>query len=189
MNSFRSLFKSDLNFYVDYCNMEFPFPINNVKKTYKDLIRFFLTPSGRFSFLLRLFQTSKLNFIKKIGFWLINLLYSCDISSTMSLGKHAYFPHPFGIVIGGGVVFEGDVIIFNNTTFGKKRPGTADEMPKIHSNVLIGAGARILGGIKVENNSIVAANAVLFSDLGPNQTYLSNGSRRLGVYWTMHERE
>ncbi|MDB9526436.1 hypothetical protein PN498_10590 [Oscillatoria sp. CS-180] len=95
--------------------------------------------------------------------------YGCYLSFKGSIGKRLYLPHPAGIVIGDGVVIEDDVSIWQNVTLGSHgKPRARQEYPYICSGVKIFAGAVLLGNIKVGENAIVGANAVVLSDVPAN---------------------
>lgn len=66
--------------------------------------------------------------------------------------------------IGKGVVVMQQVTIGSNTTKGSKRNGS----PIIEDNVFIGAGAKIIGNVRVGHNSRVGANCVVVKDVPPN---------------------
>lgn len=52
-------------------------------------------------------------------------------------------------------------------------PGSTDAVPTIGNNVIIGAGAKIIGGIKVGDNVVIGANAVCTKDVSDNITVVS----------------
>lgn len=88
------------------------------------------------------------------------LLFSSVIS--FYLPKSVHLPHPVGIVIGKGVTFGDNVIIMQNVTIGVARLGES-KAPRIGSNVLIGAGAVVVGDIYIPDNTVIRANAVVTS--------------------------
>ena len=75
------------------------------------------------------------------------------------------------IVIGEYSEIGDDVFIFNGVTLGSTIPGLPEiKQPKIGNKVLIGSGAKILGGITIGDNVIIGANAVVVKSFGPNIT-------------------
>jgi serine O-acetyltransferase len=71
-------------------------------------------------------------------------------------------PHPNGIVIHPDAVIGPNCLIFQQVTIGQgSKPGA----PVIEGHVDIGAGAKILGGIKIGEHSIIGANAVVVKDV------------------------
>jgi serine O-acetyltransferase len=89
-------------------------------------------------------------------------VYGLEIGNQVTLGEGIDFVHPIGIVIGG------DARIGNRVRFmGNNTVGTAKEngYPVIEDDVTIGAGARILGPIRVGKGAIIGANAVVIRDV------------------------
>ena len=88
-----------------------------------------------------------------------------EIDKAVKLGHGVYFVHPLGTVVGGDARVGDRVRFFGNNTV-----GTAKEngYPSIEDDVWVGAGARILGPIKVGARSTIGANAVVLSDVPPD---------------------
>ncbi len=88
-----------------------------------------------------------------------------EIGKEVTLGEGVYFVHPVGVVIGG------DSRIGNRVRFyGSNTIGTASDngYPVIEDDVWIGAGARILGPVRVGARSRIGANAVVVNDVPPD---------------------
>ena len=90
------------------------------------------------------------------------------------------FPHgPRGVFISGGARIGKNVVIFQQVTIGSnmllntKRPGK----PRIGSDVYIGAGAKIIGGVTVGDGCRVGANAVVYNDLPPHSVAIPARTR------------
>lgn len=83
------------------------------------------------------------------------------------LGR-VHFPHPVGIVIGDGVRIGRNVYIYQNVTIGLLEKATKGEVPKypmLGDEVIVYAGAVIVGGISIGHRSIIGANAVISCDI------------------------
>lgn len=154
----------------DICDDLFP------NATFKSFLVNYLI-SVRFRVLLnhrigKFFFNSRYFFFKQIGVWYKIRLISkrgCDISYNSFIGKNLKMPHPIGIIIGDGVVINNNVKIFQQVTFGSH--GKKDEeknYPTIEDNVIIFAGAKIIGNIVVGENAIIGANAVVNIDVPAN---------------------
>ncbi|MGA3394046.1 serine acetyltransferase [Lactiplantibacillus pentosus] len=101
-----------------------------------------------------------IKFIYKIlNFIILKLLLNCEIPSKAKIGKGLIIFHPYGIIINGGVIIGENLILRHQVTIGNK--GTNLDCPEIGDNVSIGAGAKIIGNIKIPSNSSIGANAVV----------------------------
>ena len=90
--------------------------------------------------------------------------YQCRITPGAKIGKHLTIPHPNGIVVGKGREIGDNVTIYHQVTIGQNH----GKYPVIGNNVIIYAGAKIVGGIRVGDNCIVGANAVVIDDVPEN---------------------
>lgn len=91
----------------------------------------------------------------------------CEISESAEIGEGLVIPHPNGIVIGQGVIIGNNAKIHQQVTIGVKQ-NHSTEFPEIGTDVFIGAGAKILGKIKIGNNVRIGANAVVLIDVPDN---------------------
>ncbi|MGB9980296.1 serine O-acetyltransferase EpsC [Methanobacterium sp.] len=99
---------------------------------------------------------------------LLNVLINpIEIHTTAQIGSGIYIGHPMGVVIGGNTKLGNNITIGPNVVFAIKWNDNLD-YPTVGDNVLIGAGSKLLGGVKIGNNSIIGANAVVTKDVPPN---------------------
>ena len=97
-----------------------------------------------------------------------NILSANSISFEATIGKNTMFYHRgLGCVVHGRTVIGDNCVIFQNVTMGSKwSDGHCEgEAPTIGDGVMIGAGAVILGDIRVGNDVIIGANAVVTEDV------------------------
>jgi serine acetyltransferase len=89
-------------------------------------------------------------------------LFGIEIGRDVELGEGVVFLHTVGVVIGGDARI-GDRVVF----LGGNTVGTIDwkGYPRIGNDVIIGAGARILGPITIGNGATIGANAVVVSNV------------------------
>jgi serine O-acetyltransferase len=97
----------------------------------------------------------------------------CDIA--LALPKSVFLPHPMGIVIHNGTRLGANVVIGHQVTLGGRDVSAA--APVIEDGVYIGAGAKILGGLRIGRGATVGANAVVTRDVPPGRTVV--GANRL----------
>ena len=105
------------------------------------------------------------------------LFYSNNIYASVTVGEGtSFYHHGLGCVINGKTVIGRNCNVFQNVTIGSRwKDGECQgESPVIGDNVLIGAGAVILGDIKVGNNVRIGANAVVIKDVPDNCTVVGN---------------
>lgn len=95
---------------------------------------------------------------------MMTAIYGLEIGNDVELGDGVSFVHPIGIVIGGNAKIGNRVRFMGNNTV-----GTAKEngYPVIEDDVTVGAGARILGPIRVGKGAVIGANAVVIRDVPP----------------------
>jgi serine O-acetyltransferase len=98
--------------------------------------------------------------------------FGCHIHSSAEIDSTTKFPHPQGIVIGAGVKIEGGVSIFQQVTLGGAQWGdsAAGRHPHIGSGTTIFAGAKLIGPIRIGDNCMIGANAVVLTDVPDNCT-------------------
>jgi serine acetyltransferase len=90
---------------------------------------------------------------------IVRLALGSEISGKIKCGKNLKIYHPFGIIINPKVTIGDNVTLRHQVTIGND--GIDDQVPRIGSNIQIGAGAKIIGGIEVKSGSIIGANAVV----------------------------
>lgn len=94
-------------------------------------------------------------------FWTV--VTGADIPLNSQIGGGLLIPHPNGIVIHPSAVIGPNCLIFQQVTIGHRKNG----LPVICGHVDIGAGAKILGGVRIGDHARIGANAVVLHDV-PN---------------------
>lgn len=97
-------------------------------------------------------------------FW--SAVTGADIPLNCHIEGGLMMPHPNGIVIHPDAVVGPNCLIFQQVTLGEER-GLA---PIIGGHVDIGAGARIIGGVRIGDHAKIGANAVVLQDVPPGAT-------------------
>lgn len=93
-----------------------------------------------------------------------------EIHPAVKIGKRFFIDHGTGVVIGETAVIGDDVTIYQGVTLGGTGKDTGKRHPTIGNNVMIGAGAKVLGPLVIGDNSRIAAGAVALSDIPSNST-------------------
>ena len=128
-------------------------------------------------------------------FFLLRLVTGIQLPLGTQVGGGRRFPHWSCIVIARSSVIGRNCTIHQGVTLGQSHFGKHQGYPTIGNNVLIYAGAKICGGIKVGNNVVIGANAVITNDIhdncvvvGHNQivstdSYTVLGERGRSIFW------
>ena len=93
-----------------------------------------------------------------------------EIHPGAKISKGLFIDHGMGVVIGETAIIGDNVTLYQGVTLGGTGKVKGKRHPTIGSNVVIGAGAKVLGDITVGDNSYIGANAVVIKDVPPNST-------------------
>ena len=98
-------------------------------------------------------------------FW--SAVTGADIPIDARIGGGLLLPHPNGVVIHAGARVGPNCLIFQQVTIGTRNES---EIPQIGGHVDIGAGAKILGAVRIGDHACIGANAVVLKDVPPGKT-------------------
>ncbi len=119
----------------------------------------------------------------KLNYWKIPLIpraisnisrffTGIEIHPAARIGRRFFIDHGMGVVIGATTIIGDDVLLYQGVTLG----GTGNEHGKRHptlgSNIVVGAGAKVLGNIEIGNNSRIGAGSVVIDDVPENSTVI-----------------
>lgn len=107
-------------------------------------------------------------------------VFGVDIHPGAIVGQGIMIDHAHSIVIGETTVVGDDVSMLHSVTLGGTGKEGGDRHPKIGAGVLIGAGAKVLGNIKVGDCSRIAAGSVVLHDVPPMKTVAGIPARIVG---------
>ncbi|MDD5136413.1 MAG: serine O-acetyltransferase [Candidatus Omnitrophica bacterium] len=93
-----------------------------------------------------------------------------EIHPGAEIGKGFFIDHGMGVVIGETTIIGDDVLLYQGVTLGGTGKERGKRHPTIGNNVVVGAGAKVLGNIIVGDNSYIGSNAVVIKDVPPNST-------------------
>jgi serine O-acetyltransferase len=88
-----------------------------------------------------------------------------EIHPAALIGRRFFIDHGIGVVIGETTEIGDDVMLYHNVTLGARRFATGKRHPTIGSRVTIGAGAKILGPVKIANDARIPYNRVVLEDI------------------------
>lgn len=103
--------------------------------------------------------------------------YNIIISMKATVGENLRFPHPMNIIIGRDCIIGDNCTIYHDVTLGQSR----GKFPKLGNCVIVYAGAKIMGDVKIGNNAIIGANAVVVKDVLDNQIVGGVPAKVIGV--------
>ncbi len=104
--------------------------------------------------------------ISHISRWLTGI----EIHPGAKIGRRFFIDHGMGVVIGETTEIGNDVTIYHQVTLGGTSTKKGKRHPTIGNNVVIGAGAKVLGPVKIGDNCKIGANSVVIKDVPPNST-------------------
>jgi serine O-acetyltransferase len=93
-----------------------------------------------------------------------------EIHPGALIGKGFFIDHGMGVVIGETAIIGDNVLLYQGVTLGGTGLEKGKRHPTVGNNVVIGAGAKVLGNITIGDNSYIGANAVVIKDVPPNST-------------------
>ena len=93
-----------------------------------------------------------------------------EIHPAAQIGKRFFIDHGMGVVIGETAEIGDDCTIYQGVTLGGTGKDVGKRHPTLGNNVMVGAGAKVLGPLKIGSNSKIAANAVVLHEVPENST-------------------
>jgi serine O-acetyltransferase len=108
-----------------------------------------------------------LSLIYKVLYKVIQIVTGIELPCEATVGRNFVIDHFGGIIVSGYTVFGDDCRIRNGVTIGLRHVDDK-RAPTIGNNVDIGAGAKLLGPIRIGDNVVVGANAVVLCDVPAN---------------------
>lgn len=93
-----------------------------------------------------------------------------EIHPGATIGKGLFIDHGHGVVIGETSIVGDNVTLYQGVTLGGTGKEQGKRHPTIGNNVMISAGAKVLGSFTVGENSKIGAGSVVLSEIPPNST-------------------
>lgn len=115
-------------------------------------------------------------------------LTGIEIHPGATIGKGVFIDHGLGVVVGETAIVGDGVILYQGVTLGGTGKETGKRHPTLGENVVVGAGAKVLGNISIGNNVHIGAGSVVLRDVPDNciiagvpgrVIYQESGSERL----------
>lgn len=125
-------------------------------------------------------------FYKKGRFFLARLISQkgrkktgIEIHPGATIGRRLFIDHGMGVVIGETAIIGDDVTIYHQVTLGGTGKAEVKRHPTVGNNVMIGAGAKVLGNITIGDNVKIGAEALVLKDVESNVTAVGVPTNRI----------
>lgn len=116
------------------------------------------------------FYQKKLFLIARIISQISRFFTGIEIHPGAKIGKGFFIDHGMGVVIGETTEIGDNVTLYQGVTLGGTGKDKGKRHPTLGNNIVVGAGAKVLGPIKIGDNSKIGAGAVVLKDVPPNST-------------------
>lgn len=117
-----------------------------------------------------LFYNKKLFFIARLISQISRFITGIEIHPGAKIGEGILIDHGMGVVIGETAEVGNRVTIYHGTTLGGTGKDIGKRHPTVGNDVVIGAGAKILGPVNIGSNVKIGANAVVVKDVPSGAT-------------------
>jgi serine O-acetyltransferase len=107
-------------------------------------------------------------------------VFSVDIHPSAKIGSGIFIDHATGVVIGETAYIGDDVSLLHGVTLGGTGKEQGDRHPKVGNGVLIGAGTKILGNVRIGEGSKIGAGSVVLNNVPPHCTVAGVPARIVG---------
>ena len=111
--------------------------------------------------------------ISQLARWLTGV----EIHPSANIGTGFFIDHGMGVVIGETAEIGDYVTLFQGVTLGGTGKERGKRHPTLGNHVVVGAGAKILGGIKIGDNVKIGANSVVLKNVPANSTVIGVPAR------------
>lgn len=112
----------------------------------------------------------KIPFIPRYISYLTRIITGIEIHPKAQIGERFFIDHGEGVVIGETAIIGNDVLIYQQVTLGGTGSEHGKRHPTIGNNVIIGAGAKVLGNITIGDNVRIGAGSVVIDNVPDNCT-------------------
>ena len=109
-------------------------------------------------------------FLPRYMSYLTRIITGIEIHPSAQIGERLFIDHGEGVVIGETTIIGNDVLIYQQVTLGGTGKETGKRHPTIGNNVIIGAGAKVLGNITIEDNVRIGAGSVVIDNVPEHST-------------------
>ena len=110
--------------------------------------------------------------IPRIISYITRIITGIEIHPAAEIGRRFFIDHGEGVVIGETTIIGDDVLIYQQVTLGGTGKENGKRHPTIENNVVVGAGATILGNITIGHDTRIGAGSVVVEDVPEHSTVI-----------------
>lgn len=108
--------------------------------------------------------------IPRVISYLTRIITGIEIHPGAEIGRRFFIDHGEGVVIGETTIIGDDVLIYQQVTLGGTGKESGKRHPTLGNNVIVGAGAKVLGNITIGDNVRIGAGSVVVEDVPEHST-------------------
>ena len=108
--------------------------------------------------------------VPRVISYLTRIITGIEIHPGAEIGRRCFIDHGEGVVIGETTIIGDDVLIYQQVTLGGTGKESGKRHPTLGNNVIVGAGAKVLGNITIGDNVRIGAGSVVVEDVPEHST-------------------
>ncbi len=121
----------------------------------------------------------KIPFFPRFIAHISRLITGIEIHPLATIGKNCFIDHGMGVVIGETTVIGDNVVIYQGVTLGGRSIQKVKRHPTIKDNVVVGAGAKILGPITIGAGSKIGPGSIIIKDLEEGKVMVAETAKEV----------
>lgn len=121
----------------------------------------------------------RLRFLARLIMGWVRIVTGIEIHPGATLGRRFFIDHGVGVVIGETAEVGDDVLLYQGVTLGGTRLERGKRHPTLENSVVVGAGAKVLGPIRVGEGARIGASSVVIRDVAPGDVMVGIPARRV----------
>ena len=121
----------------------------------------------------------KLYFLARLISQISRFFTGIEIHPGATIGKGLFIDHGMGVVIGETAIIGDNVILYHGVTLGGTGKDIGKRHPTIENNVVVGAGAKVLGPITIGEGAKIGANSVVVKDVPKGATAVGGAAKNI----------
>lgn len=121
----------------------------------------------------------KIPLIPRIISYISRFITGIEIHPGAKIGKNFFIDHGTGVVIGETSIIGDNVMLYHGVTLGSRVGNAVKRHPTIGDNVYIGAGAKILGNVKIGKGVKIGAGAIVINDLEEQKIVVASVAKEI----------